>query len=91
MLGAFIKDLEAAGCTTSAEHLQNARSETFMYRTDKNFTYATTTPIEREMRELNRRADVGVRWSERGVENVLKVLFHYRMNASQVQSQKEYG
>jgi hypothetical protein len=91
MLRTFIKDLEAVGCTTSAEHLRNARSETFTYRTDKNFTYATTTPIEREMRELNRRADVGVRWSERGVENVLKVLFHYRMNYSQAQSQKEYG
>jgi len=91
MLGTFIKDLEDAGCTTSAEHLRNARSETFTYRADKNFTYATTTPIEREMRELNRRADVGVRWSERGVENVLKVLFHYRMNETRAQSQKEYG
>lgn len=90
MLGAFIKDLEAAGCTTSAEHLRNARSETFMYRTDKNFTYATTTPIEREMRELNRRADVGVRWSERVVENVLKVLFHYQLNESQAQNLKRY-
>jgi len=91
MLGAFIKDLEAADCTTSAEHLRNARAETFTYRTDRNFTYATTTPIEREMRELNRRADVGVRWSERGIENVLKVLFHYRLNESQVQNLKRYG
>ncbi len=91
MLGAFIKDLEAAGCTTSAEHLRNARSEAFTYRTDKSFTYATTTPIEREMRELNRRADVGVRWSERGIENVLKVLFHYRLNESQAQNLTEYG
>jgi hypothetical protein len=91
MLGTFIKDLEAAGCTTSAEHLRNARAETFTYRADRNFTYATTTPIEREMRELNRRADVGVRWSERGVENVLKVLFHYRMNDSQAQNLKRYG
>jgi hypothetical protein len=91
MLDTFIKDLEAAGCTTSAEHLQNARYETFTYRNDRSFTYVTTTPIEREMRELNRRAEVGVRWSERGVENVLKVLFHYRLNESQAQNQKEYG
>jgi len=91
MLGTFIKDLEDAGCTTSAEHLRNARSETFTYRADKHFTYATTTPIEREMREINRRADVGVRWSERGIENVLKVLFHYRLNVSQAQNRKEYG
>ena len=91
MFGSFIKELEAAGCTTSAEHLRNARPETFTYRTDGNFTYATTTPIEREMRELNRRADVGVRWSERGVENVLKVLFHYRLNESKAQNLKRYG
>lgn len=91
MLGTFIKELEGAGCTTSAEHLRNARSEAFTYRADGNFTYATTTPIEREMREINRRADVGVRWSERGVENVLKVLFHYRLNESQAQSLKRYG
>jgi hypothetical protein len=91
MLRAFIKKLEVAGCTTSAEHLQNARSETFTYRADINFTYATTTPIEREMRELNRRADVGVRWSERGVENVLKVLFHYRLNEPQLLYLKRYG
>ena len=90
-LGTFIKELEVAGCTTSAEHLRNARSETFTYRADKNFTYATTTPIEREMREINRRADVGVRWSESGIENVLKVLFHCRLNASHAQNQKEYG
>jgi len=34
--------------------------------------------LEREMRELNRRADVGARWSDRGIQNVLTVLFHYR-------------
>lgn len=87
----FIKDLEAAGCTTSAKHLRNARSETFTYRTDGNYAYSTTTPIEREMRELNRRADVGVRWSEQGVENVLKVLFHYRLNESKTQNPIRYG
>jgi hypothetical protein len=69
----------------------NARSETFTYRAGRSFTYATTTPTEREMQELNRRADVGVRWSETSIENVLKVLFHYRMNDSQAQNQKEYG
>lgn len=82
MLSDFIKDLEAEGCLTSAEHLKNARHETFTYRADNNFAYTTTTPLEREMRELNRRADVGVRWSDQGIENVLKVLFHYRLNAS---------
>ena len=40
----------------------------------------TTSPLEREMRELNRRADVGARWSPKGIENVLKLLFHKRLN-----------
>jgi hypothetical protein len=91
MLGTFIKDLESAGCTTSAEHLRNAHFEAFTYRTDGNYTYSTTTPIEREMRELNRRADVGARWSEIGVENVLKVLFYYRLNESKAQNLRRYG
>ena len=88
MLSNFIKELETSGCTTSAEHLRNAQSETFTYRTDKNFTYTTTTPLEREMRELNRRADVGVRWSDKGVENVLKVLFYYRLNTTKLKEPK---
>lgn len=91
MLGTFIRGLEAAGCATSSEHIRNARSEDFTYRADGNFAYATTSPIEREMRELNRRADVGARWSERGVENVLKVLFYHRLNESQAQNLKRYG
>ena len=80
MLSTFIKDLEAEGCITSAGHLRKAQDETFTYRIDNNFTYSTTSPLEREMRELNRRADIGVRWSEKGIENLLKVLFHYRLN-----------
>ncbi len=30
-----------------------------------------TSPIERQMRELNRRTDVGVRWSVSGVRHLL--------------------
>lgn len=35
------------------------------------------------MRELNRRADIGARWSPRGLENVLILLFHQRLNEPQ--------
>jgi hypothetical protein len=31
------------------------------------------------LRELNRRVDIGVRWSDKGIESVLKVLFYYRL------------
>ncbi|MFO7742113.1 MAG: hypothetical protein R6X31_07350, partial [Anaerolineae bacterium] len=31
----------------------------------------STSPAERQMREINRRTDVGVRWSIPGVKNLL--------------------
>jgi hypothetical protein len=76
----YVKDLESFGFRTSAGHLKAAENEAFTFLKAPGITYSTTSPLEREMRELNRRADVGVRWSTPGVENVLKVLFHYRLN-----------
>lgn len=32
-----------------------------------------TSLVEREMREINRRTDIGCRWSRNGVENLLKI------------------
>jgi hypothetical protein len=40
----------------------------------------TTSVIEREMREINRRSDVGVRWSERGIDNLLRLRAAKRIN-----------
>lgn len=79
-LQAFIKELQHKGFRQAAEHLKNAQPEAFTWQSDRGFTFTTTAPLEREMRELNRRADVGARWSNRGIENVLSVLFHYRLN-----------
>jgi len=79
-LDGFIKELQHDGFRQSAEHLKNAQPQTFTWQSDKGFAFTTTAPLEREMRELNRRADVGARWTNRGIENVLKVLFHYRLN-----------
>jgi len=76
----FVKELEILGLRTAAGHLRAAGDEAFTFLKAPGITYSTTSPLEREMRELNRRADVGVRWSTTGVENVLKVLFHYRLN-----------
>lgn len=56
----------------SAVHLTNAFNEITIARQNK-LPYPTTSPVEREMREINRRADVGVRWSEKGIENLLLV------------------
>jgi Transposase, Mutator family len=40
----------------------------------------TTSPAEREMREVNRRTDVGVLWSMKGVNNMLKLRHALRLN-----------
>lgn len=75
-------NLAALGLRTAAGHLENAENEAFTYR-KTSFTYIDTSPLEREMRELNRRADIGVRWSPKGLENVLKLMFHQRLNETQ--------
>lgn len=75
-------NLSALGLTTAANHLHNAAAEAFTYLKEP-FAYIDTSPLEREMRELNRRADVGARWSPEGLENVLKLLFHQRLNEPQ--------
>jgi hypothetical protein len=65
---------------TMAGHLQAAESEAFTYVKEHGFRFATTSPLECEISEINRRVDNGSRWSERGIESLLKVLFHYRFN-----------
>lgn len=72
-------NLAALGLRTAAGHLENAEKETFTYLKEP-FAYIDTSPLEREMRELNRRADIGARWSLKGLENVLKLMFHHRLN-----------
>lgn len=76
---ALVQEMEKTGLTHGASHLRNARMEAFTFLGER-FSYTTTSPLEREMRELNRRADVGARWSIKGIENVLKVLMHRRLN-----------
>ena len=89
-LNTFIESLENSGLTTSAWHLRAAKKEALVFHTVKGFSFTTTTPLEREMRELNSRADIGARWSEKGIENVLKVLFHHRLNQT-TQTQKRHA
>lgn len=76
----WARNLAGCGLSTAAGHMQNAADEAFTYLKEPGFAYIDTSPLEREMRELNRRADIGARWSPKGVENVLKVLFHQRLN-----------
>jgi hypothetical protein len=73
-------NLATCGLKATAGHLMNAAAEAFTFLKEPGFSYIDTSPLEREMRELNRRADIGARWSQRGVESVLKVLLHQRLN-----------
>jgi len=78
--GRLVGELKRAGLDTSAGHLVRARDEVFTSRKTPGLGFATTSPVEREMREINRRADVGARWSKKGIENVLKLLMLKRFN-----------
>ena len=77
--GQFINKLKDQGLTNSVTHLQRAEQELSTSRRD-HFDYHTTAPAEREMREINRRADIGARWSIPGIENLLLVKTWRRLN-----------
>lgn len=79
----LIDHAEAAGATTAAHHLRAAQCEvfTFLVHPDagrlvfghKGRPELGTGVLERVMREMNRRTDVGVRWSIDGVRAILMV------------------
>ena len=75
----FIESLRENGFSKSHGHLKNADTELTTSR-EQGFAFHTTTPVEREMREINRRADVGFRWSIPGVENLLLVKTYLMLN-----------
>ena len=75
----FINKLDRNNFTRSCTHLKHAESQISISK-ENCFDYHTTSPVEREMREINRRADVGARWSVPGVENLLLVKTYNRLN-----------
>jgi len=75
----FLDTLRKNLLIQSYGHLKNAQEEISISR-ENGFDYHTTSPVEREMREINRRADIGVRWSVPGIENLLLVKTYLAMN-----------
>ena len=79
----LIDDADACGAGAAASHLRAAETEVFTFLThpvagrllfgDKGRPELGTGVLERVMREMNRRTDVGVRWSIPGVRAVLMV------------------
>jgi transposase-like protein/ribosomal protein L37E len=79
----LVEDAEACGARAAAAHLRGATEEVFTFLThpgagrllfgDKGRAELGTGVLERVMREMNRRTDVGVRWSVPGVRAILMV------------------
>lgn len=72
----FIKKLESLGMKKAANFIERGLPDLFTY-TQANVAYKANSPIEREMRELNRRTDVGARWTKKGLLSVLNLRLAY--------------
>jgi len=71
------------GYSFSERYLKSAQDDLFsVYKTTIEFIkfYSCTSVIERAMREINRREEIGVRWSDNGLLNLIKLkmtkLYH---------------
>lgn len=62
----------------SRKQLERARGNVLF---DTPSSERTTSLVERQMREINRRVDVGVRWSIAGLENLMRLSLTRRHNA----------
>lgn len=80
---AYLDDLDRAGAPAAADHLRAAQPHALTFLTrpdagrlvfgDKGRPELGTGVLERVMREMNRRTDVGVRWSLPGARAILMV------------------
>jgi transposase-like protein len=81
-------NLELDGAPAAATHLRNAAGEAFTFLTNpaagelvtghKGRPDVGTGVLERVMREMNRRTDVGVRWSVAGVRAILMTKLEHK-------------
>ena len=69
----LIRRLKNAGLHETAAHFRNAAPFLWTHQMFRHAVPTTTSLVEREMREINRRTDVGVRWSVPGVRNLLNL------------------
>jgi hypothetical protein len=81
-LNGMIRELSRQGRDEAVAYLAGAAPHAFTYRERPDGIFSdeagrhsqaikSTSPVERQMREINRRTDVGVRWSISGVKNLL--------------------
>ena len=90
----LITQLHQEGLTNAAGYLEAAAPYVFTYREQPDGMFfddrrrepraiSSTSPLERQMREINRRTDVGVRWSTPGVRNLIGLDLVRRFDSAQ--------
>ena len=86
MWGETTKDRRAEYTKFCAELAHRPKAHTMLSDAVENVLFdepsseRTSSVMEREMREINRRSDVGVRWSDRGIDNLLRLRAARRIN-----------
>ena len=80
----LIQELKEKGYLKAMKYLQNAEQE--FYNTKEKpilidgIPLLSNSPVERVMREIDRRVDNGARWSQKGVEAITRVRLNYIYN-----------
>ena len=93
-LHVLIQQLRDHGLTNVAHYLEDAAPRVFAYREEPDGMFfdqqrqeplaiSSTSPVERQMREINRRTDVGARWQPTGVTNLLRLDLIRRFDTQQ--------
>jgi hypothetical protein len=92
---ALADELQLEGLDRAAGYLRAAQPDVFTYRqrpaglfddrvwSSDCHALLTTSPVEREMREIDRRTDNGARWSTPGVQNLIGLDLVRRFDRSQ--------
>ena len=88
----MIAELDSRRPSCAATYLRNARDELFTVTklreqgTAPELVMVATSAVEREFREINRRTEVGARWTDEGVERVIRLLEEVRINGTRLES-----
>ncbi|MCL0053353.1 hypothetical protein M1M86_02590 [Dehalococcoidales bacterium] len=85
----LIAELDLRRLHSTATYLRNAGHDLFTVTMLKEQGIApdlvATGAVEREFREINRRTEVGARWSDEGVERVARLLEEVRLNGTRLE------
>jgi len=87
----LIAELDRRRFHSAATYLRNGKDEFFTVTRLRErgiapeLVMVATSAVEREFREINRRTEVGARWSDEGVERVARLLEEVRLNGTKLE------